>query len=287
MFPDLTIWANHPCTEHRFGPDWSDQRCPLCLQEMGHGKDSISRHIGGHLEEIALAVLPPVKDEEYDATVSSKTELETIITELTHADEDLALMYLIRLRGGETVEEILSAVTVRANSQNNLESAHTTHEVLGNFLNELKCGDEDLALSWLVRLRAGETILHILKADVDEKYVRVSLASQAYGAERVGPWQERLSEHCAVRGMNPPIYRTASDRRGGRTAWSCAIEVGGLSIPARFWYDGQYVHNAREDAAEMALRKLHIEDKTEIATGPYGTLQYGGLPLNPAPFGLS
>ena len=24
----------------------------------------------------------------------------------------------------------------------------------------------------------------------------------------------------------------------------------GITIPARFWYDGQYIHNAKEDAAE-------------------------------------
>lgn len=50
-----------------------------------------------------------------------------------------------------------------------------------------------------------------------------------------------------------------SDRRGGRTAWSCTAVISGLlDAPARFWYDGQYVNNAREDAAQVALQKLGV-----------------------------
>lgn len=29
-----------------------------------------------------------------------------------------------------------------------------------------------------------------------------------------------------------------------------------MSVPARFWYDGQYVDKAKEDAAEVALQRL-------------------------------
>lgn len=47
---------------------------------------------------------------------------------------------------------------------------------------------------------------------------------------------------------------------GGRTAWSCVITVQGTQVPARFWYDGQYVNNAREDASEKALQLLGVYD---------------------------
>lgn len=43
---------------------------------------------------------------------------------------------------------------------------------------------------------------------------------------------------------------------GGRTAWSCTVQVGSQVVQARYWYDGQYVNNAREDAAEKALQLL-------------------------------
>jgi hypothetical protein len=33
--------------------------------------------------------------------------------------------------------------------------------------------------------------------------------------------------------------------------------VEGQLVPARFWYDGQYVHNAKEDAAEVALQRIN------------------------------
>ncbi|KAJ5681637.1 uncharacterized protein N7477_001577 [Penicillium maclennaniae] len=43
---------------------------------------------------------------------------------------------------------------------------------------------------------------------------------------------------------------------GGRTAWSSTVIVQGQSFSARYWYDGQYINNAKEDAAEVALGAL-------------------------------
>ncbi|EME79008.1 uncharacterized protein MYCFIDRAFT_123698, partial [Pseudocercospora fijiensis CIRAD86] len=77
-------------------------------------------------------------------------------------------------------------------------------------------------------------------------------------------------------GIRTPNFQIVSDRRGkfhplppslphplthflpgGRTAWSCVVSIAGAgSFPARFWYDGTYINNAREDAAEKALQML-------------------------------
>jgi len=46
---------------------------------------------------------------------------------------------------------------------------------------------------------------------------------------------------------------------GGRTAWSCTVEVNGQTVPARYWYSGDYVHNAKEDAASVALERLQYQ----------------------------
>ena len=52
------------------------------------------------------------------------------------------------------------------------------------------------------------------------------------------------------------------DLVGGRTAWSPTVTIPSANsssqqtVQARYWYDGQYVHNAKEDAAEVALRIL-------------------------------
>lgn len=43
---------------------------------------------------------------------------------------------------------------------------------------------------------------------------------------------------------------------GGRTAWSSVVTIQGQAISARFWYDGENVNNAKEDAAEVALKHL-------------------------------
>ncbi|KAJ5329099.1 hypothetical protein N7452_009489 [Penicillium brevicompactum] len=44
--------------------------------------------------------------------------------------------------------------------------------------------------------------------------------------------------------------------RGGRTAWSSTVVIQERTIYARYWYDGQYLNNAKEDAAEVALKSM-------------------------------
>jgi len=70
-------------------------------------------------------------------------------------------------------------------------------------------------------------------------------------------WQEKLEERCRDAQLHPPVFQIVSDRRGGRTAWSSTVTVQGQNIAARFWYDGQFVNNAKEDAAENALKYLN------------------------------
>ncbi|KAF2125051.1 hypothetical protein P153DRAFT_389905 [Dothidotthia symphoricarpi CBS 119687] len=70
------------------------------------------------------------------------------------------------------------------------------------------------------------------------------------------PWTQRLRDHCMVRRLGEPAYQDVSDRRGGRTAWSTVAVINGTQYSARFWYDGNYIDQAKEDAAEIALRKL-------------------------------
>ncbi|KAL5372622.1 hypothetical protein DPSP01_013374 [Paraphaeosphaeria sporulosa] len=71
-----------------------------------------------------------------------------------------------------------------------------------------------------------------------------------------GHWAQRLREHCSVRKLGDPTWQDVSDRRGGRTAWSSIVLIQGAQYSARFWYSGERLEQAREDAAEMALRNL-------------------------------
>jgi len=92
----------------------------------------------------------------------------------------------------------------------------------------------------------------------------MSSASTSSTRARSSSWQERLEDHCRSAQLHQPIFNIVSDRRGGRTAWSSTVTVASPSshpnsqqtLQARYWYDGQYVHNAKEDAAEVALRTL-------------------------------
>ncbi|KAF2824355.1 hypothetical protein CC86DRAFT_420886, partial [Ophiobolus disseminans] len=71
-------------------------------------------------------------------------------------------------------------------------------------------------------------------------------------------------DHCTARGWTEPVFQDVSDRRGGRTAWSTVVTVNGQHWPARFWYDGTFIAQAKEDSAEVALRNV---------TGTVGTNQ--------------
>ncbi|KAJ6264351.1 hypothetical protein Dda_0496 [Drechslerella dactyloides] len=68
------------------------------------------------------------------------------------------------------------------------------------------------------------------------------------------------TNYCQANMLRPPVWKIMSDRRGGRTAWSATVDIGGNTIQARYWYDGNYLANAKEDAAEVALE--HMINKT-------------------------
>ncbi|KAJ4989952.1 hypothetical protein SVAN01_04599 [Stagonosporopsis vannaccii] len=69
------------------------------------------------------------------------------------------------------------------------------------------------------------------------------------------------------------MFQDISDRRGGRTAWSSIALIQGVQYQARFWYDGTRMEQAREDAAEIALRQL--TGYTNPTTEPPPAGQYG------------
>ncbi|EYE91436.1 uncharacterized protein EURHEDRAFT_381109 [Aspergillus ruber CBS 135680] len=58
---------------------------------------------------------------------------------------------------------------------------------------------------------------------------------------------------------------------GGRTAWSSTVKIQGQTFAARYWYDGPYLNNAREDAAEVVIKMLDpVQHKNcAKASGPY------------------
>ncbi len=47
----------HLAWHHNFAPEWESIDCPLCTESIPQGKFAILKHLGGHLEEISLAVL--------------------------------------------------------------------------------------------------------------------------------------------------------------------------------------------------------------------------------------
>ncbi|KAK4920200.1 hypothetical protein LTR66_016748, partial [Elasticomyces elasticus] len=50
----------------------------------------------------------------------------------------------------------------------------------------------------------------------------------------------------------------------GRTAWSSTVVIQERTIYARYWYDGQYLNNAKEDAAEVALKSMGQPSRSSV-----------------------
>lgn len=80
------------------------------------------------------------------------------------------------------------------------------------------------------------------------------------GDEPISHWKALLQHYCQTHGLRPPVYTVASDRRGGRTAWSCSVVVYSRTFNARYWYDGSYIGNAKEDCAQVAVDWLYNHD---------------------------
>lgn len=62
---------------------------------------------------------------------------------------------------------------------------------------------------------------------------------------------------------------------GGRTAWSATVTVQGYNLAARYWYDGQYIENAKDDAAEVMITKLRNPSITNNGTQYQTRSTYG------------
>lgn len=63
---------------------------------------------------------------------------------------------------------------------------------------------------------------------------------------------------------------------GGRTAWTSTVTIQGHNIPARNWYDGQFLNNAKEDAAEVALIKMRNPSLTAQSSRSQGRQSTAG-----------
>ncbi|KAJ5222556.1 uncharacterized protein N7469_008796 [Penicillium citrinum] len=97
----------------------------------------------------------------------------------------------------------------------------------------------------------------------------MSLPNSPQGSAAAGrlSWQDQLTEHCRRNKLPNPVFNIVSDRRGGRTAWSSTVTVQGQNYAARYWYDGQYINNAKEDAAEVALKFPNQQPRTVTVPG--------------------
>lgn len=61
----------HLGLQHGFAELWQSQECPLCLEQTGSGRNTVSLHFSRHMEEIALGVLPYTTELDEESDTSS------------------------------------------------------------------------------------------------------------------------------------------------------------------------------------------------------------------------
>ena len=68
IFVDQPIYENLIAVARRIGPQvFIDQSCPLCYEMAGETPTNFAKHVGKHMEGIALAVLPQGSDSDSDS----------------------------------------------------------------------------------------------------------------------------------------------------------------------------------------------------------------------------
>ncbi|KAE8148399.1 hypothetical protein BDV25DRAFT_18888 [Aspergillus avenaceus] len=96
----------------------------------------------------------------------------------------------------------------------------------------------------------------------------MSYQSGSQGSAPRVKWQDQLASVCRVNKWPAPTYNIVSDRRGGRTAWSSYVTLPGRQLQGRYWYDGAYIDNAKEDAAEVAMIFINRAQSQQSKSSP-------------------
>ncbi|KAK8134613.1 hypothetical protein PG984_006625 [Apiospora sp. TS-2023a] len=60
-------WEQHVISEHKDSIPWKNLKCPICLEDISNNASNASKHVAGHLEQIALTGLPANIDPEDEA----------------------------------------------------------------------------------------------------------------------------------------------------------------------------------------------------------------------------
>jgi hypothetical protein len=70
-FPTKSQWEDHFIFEHGVKDALNDFKCPLCKQQTKSSSEALAAHVGRHMEEIALTVLPTNPDSEDGTDIDS------------------------------------------------------------------------------------------------------------------------------------------------------------------------------------------------------------------------
>ncbi|KAI1860685.1 uncharacterized protein JN550_011410 [Neoarthrinium moseri] len=107
-------WISHLVLGHGLGPAWESLDCPLCHAVIEPGKTSITKHLGGHLEEISLGALP--------SGTNYESEVEEDILEARRKISAF-IQTLDQVPSAEDIERITLDINNRIESQEDILEA--------------------------------------------------------------------------------------------------------------------------------------------------------------------
>ncbi|KAL8782763.1 MAG: hypothetical protein Q9195_009578 [Heterodermia aff. obscurata] len=285
QFATRQAWADHEFNEHRMHRMWS---CPKCQFESSTSTDWLDhlrdRHQQQFSESLASAasatacrkISKPVEEEK--CLLCDKypsTTRRALVAHIGKHMEEVAMMALPKDHtddSGQSSESDDSNFDIDGQSNGNSRNEHTSFaETIRYICPSSECSirfDNEKDFDAHVENHERPFQCHCGKRfTLFDNYKSHYLEHQSHYLEHVpepsptGPrsssWQDKLQDYCRRTQKCSPVFNIVTDRRAGRTAWSSTVTIeGNQVIVARFWYDGQHVNKAKEDAAEVALQQL-------------------------------
>jgi hypothetical protein len=202
LFKDRDAMTDHLVSHHGITEDSSPQECPLCLEKITEGRDSVLIHFTRHMEEIALGVLTQGADSA-EGSEESDDESEQ---QIKHASHKAISETSDDTQGRELVENL---------SQEDLEEEE---------LSEVKCicgysGDDgntvlcEKCVTWQHILCYYESIHNVPDVhECQDCLPQFRDIDRTYAAEK----QKNRLEKDVIKSAGNKTYRNAKPRQNAR-----------------------------------------------------------------------
>ncbi|WAO92237.1 Hypothetical protein NCS54_00973600 [Fusarium falciforme] len=244
-FSNRANWLQHLALDHGMEPSWEQIECPLCGDEAGPGKITITTHLGRHLEEISLSALPVAPDSETNSEASESDIDNSYRVNQDDEEEPQDLGLAVFGSEGELSDQTSNILSVQSwKSWEDLIDA-TNREAAGGATGDQPPILSDYLASPSVRPAAGdEALVKYLQARPLERQLQRDIAMQQEKRKET----VELSHEPEVQIHN--VKEAAFHRRMG--------EMKTAQEEAK-----REIEKSRIEAEEAAYQRLKAEQKAE------------------------